>query len=143
LVALLGNLVKIVDEVHPEAGAKYGCGRDGPTVTSLFENNEHFLHPAKGEYRNENGTSSLDGLSYVFQYADDFGFALLFGSSCSETAGSLHYKYIYRVQRWFGPFEDALVVEEDVARKKDRLTVSGYGAGGRSNYMACVMKGNL
>jgi hypothetical protein len=54
LVALLGYLVKIVYEVHAESGAKYGCGRDGSAPTSLFENNEHFLHAAKGEYRNEN-----------------------------------------------------------------------------------------
>jgi hypothetical protein len=36
-----------------------------------------------------------------------------------------------------------LVVEEDVAREKDAFAVSGYGARGRSNHMACVVKGNL
>jgi len=143
LVALFGYFVEIVYEVHPQAGAKYGCGRDGSTTASLIENYKHFLHAAKGKHGDKYGTTSLDRFSNIFEHSDDFSFALSVGSSRSETAGSLHNQNVNRIEGWLGPFQDALVVEEDVARKEDAFAVSGYGARGSSNHMPCMMKGCL
>ena len=135
--------MEMVHQIHAQAGAEDGGGRDGAFSASLLEDDEHFLHAPEGEDRDEGGTAALEYLADVLQEAYDLSLARAARRAFRESPGGLHDENVDGIEAGFCPGKGALIVEQDIARKKDFLAVSAHGARGGAGDVTREMEGDL
>ena len=116
---LAGDLVKILRQIHAQAGGENGAVDQFAELAGIVHDREHFLHAPEREDRDEVGPAALDRVVDAGDQASELRGATLVDRPLGRAAGRLHDDRVEVPGRELCARQRSLILEEHVAGDED------------------------